>query len=104
MNNQIEKLVAPIQELSALAVSNIEKLTELQLKSIEQSANASVEALKSATAIKDVEDLQAYISAQAEAALAIARNAQENAKTIAELGQSYAEEATKIAEDALSKS
>ena len=38
MNDQIEKLVAPLQELSTLAVSNIKKLTELQLKSIEQSA------------------------------------------------------------------
>ncbi len=104
MNDQIEKLVAPLQELSTLAVSNIKKLTELQLKSIEQSANASVEALQSATTIKDVEGLQAYLSAQAEAAKAIAENTQANAKTIAELGQSYADEAKKIVEGVLSKS
>ncbi len=103
MSNDIENLVAPIRELSALAVSNIEKLTELQLKGITQCAEANVQALKSANAIKDVNDLQAFIEAQTEAAIAIAENAQANAKTIAELGQSYAEEAKKIAEDAFSK-
>ncbi len=103
MNDQIEKLVAPLQELSTLAVSNIKKLTELQLKSIEQSANASVEALESATAIKDVQGLQAYLSAQAEAAKEIAKNALANAKTIAELGQNYVDESRKIVEGALPK-
>ena len=48
--------------------------------------------------------MQAYISAQAEAAKAIAKNAETNAKTIAELGQSYADEAKKIVEGVLSKS
>ena len=103
MNKDIENLVAPIRELSALAVSNIEKLTELQLKGITQCAEANVQALKSANAIKDVNDLQAFIEAQTEAAIAIAENAQANARTIAELGQSYAEETKKIAEDAFSK-
>ena len=103
MSNDIENLVAPIRELSALAVSNIEKLTEVQLKGITQCAEANVQALKSANAIKDVNDLQAFIEAQTEAAIAIAENAQANARTIAELGQSYAEEAKKIAEDAFSK-
>ena len=103
MSNDIENLVAPIRELSALAVSNIEKLTELQLKGITQCAEANVHALKSANAIKDANDLQAFIEAQTEAVIAIAENAQANAKTIAELGQSYAEEAKKIAEDAFSK-
>jgi len=104
MNDQIEKFVAPLQELTALAVSNIEKLTELQLKSIEESANASVEALKSATAITDVEGFQSYLSAQAESAKDIAKNAQTNAQTIAELGKSYAEEAGKIVKDAMPNS
>ncbi len=104
MNDQIEKLVVPIQELTSLAVSNIEKLTELQLKNIEESANASVEALKSATEIKDAEGLQSYISAQADAAKEIAKNAQANAQTIADLGKSYAEEAGKIVKDALPNS
>jgi phasin family protein len=103
MNDQIENLVTPLQELNALAVSNIEKLTKLNLKSIEQSASASIEALKSTTEIKDFETLQAYISTQAKAAQAIAKNAEKNANTIAELGQSYADEAKKIAEDAFSK-
>ena len=104
MSNDIEKFVAPLQELSALAVSNIEKMTELQLKGITECADANVQALKSASAIKDVTDLQAYIKAQTAAAIAIAENAQANARTIAELGQSYAEEAKKIAEDAFPKS
>jgi phasin family protein len=104
MNDQIENLVAPLKELTSLAVSNIEKLTELQLKSIEESANASVAALESATAIKDVEGLQSYFSAQAESAKEIAKNAQANAQTIAELGKSYAEEAGKIVKDAMPNS
>jgi phasin family protein len=104
MNEQIEKLVAPIQELSTLAVSNIEKLTALQLKSIEENANTSVDALKSAAAIKDVEGFRSYISAQAEAAKEIATSAEANARAIAELGKSYAEEAGEIVKGALPRS
>ncbi len=103
MSNDIEKLVAPLRELSALAISNIEKITELQLKGITESADANVQALKSAGTIKDVKDLQAYMDAQIAAATATAENAQANAKTIAELGESYANDAKKIAEDAFSK-
>ena len=103
MSNDIEKLVAPIQELSALAIRNIEKLTEIQLKGITESADANVQALKSASAIKDVKDMQAYIDAQTAAAIATAENAKTNAKTIAELGESYANDAKKIAENAFSK-
>jgi len=104
MSNQIEKLVAPIQELSALAVNNIEKVTELQLKGIAECAEANIQALKSANTIRDAKDLQAYLDTQISAAIAIAENAQANAKIITELGQSYADEAKKIVEGALPKS
>ena len=104
MNDQIEKLVAPLQGLSALAVNNIEKITELQLSGIAECADVNIQALKSASSIKDAKDLQAFMKAQIAAATAVSEKAQANANTIAQLAQSYVDEAKKIVETAYTKS
>jgi phasin family protein len=101
MNSYVEKLAAPVQELNTLAVKNIEELTALQLKTIQENAAVGVETIKSATAISDLEGLQSFLTEQAEVAKQIAEGIFANARTVAELGQSYATEAKEIAETSL---
>ena len=101
MNSYVEKLAAPVKELNALAVKNIETLTELQLKTIQDNAAIGVESIKSASAITDLEGLQSFLTDQAEVAKQITEGILANARTVAELSQGYATEAKEIAESSL---
>ncbi len=101
MNSYVEKLDAPVKELNALAIKNIETLTELQLKTIQDNATVGVESIKSASAITDLEGLQSFLTDQAEVAKQIAEGIFANARTVAELSQGYADEAKEIAETSL---
>lgn len=101
MNSYVEKLAAPVKELNALAVKNIEQLTELHLKTIQDNATIGVESIKSASAITDLEGLQSFLTDQAEVAKEIAECVIANARTFAELSQGYAAEAKEIAETSL---
>lgn len=101
MNSYVEKLDAPVKELNALAIKNIETLTELQLKTIQDNATVGVESIKSASAITDLEGLQSFLTDQAEVARQIAEGIFANARTVAELSQGYAAEAKEIAETSL---
>ena len=101
MNSYVEKLAAPVKELNALAINNIETLTELHLKTIQDNATIGVESIKSASAITDLEGLQSYLTDQAEVAKQIAEGIFANARTVAELSQGYAAEAKEIAETSL---
>lgn len=101
MNSYVEKLDAPVKELNALAIKNIETLTELQLKTIQDNATVGVESIKSASAITDLEGLQSFLTDQAEVAKQIAEGIFANARIVAELSQGYAAEAKEIAETSL---
>lgn len=101
MNSYVEKLDAPVKELNALAIKNIETLTELQLKTIQDNATVGVESIKSASAITDLEGLQSFLTDQAEVAKQIVEGIFANASTVAELSQGYAAEAKEIAETSL---
>ena len=101
MNEQFEKYYAPVKELNTLAVNNIEKLLDLQLKFIEESTKAGVESLKSAAAFNDAEGFKDYVNAQVETSKQLTEKAIEDSKTALELGNSYATEVQKVVKDAL---
>ena len=101
MNTYIDKIAAPVKELNALAVKNIEELTELQLKTIQENAKIGVESIKSASAISDLEDLQSFLTDQAEVAKQIAEGILANARTVAEMSQGYAADAREITESSI---
>ncbi len=101
MSSYAEKLVAPVQELNALAVKNIEDLTALQLQTIKENVTVGVETIKSAATIVDLEGLQSFLKEQAEVARKITEDIFVNVRTVAELSQGSAVEAREIAEASL---
>jgi phasin family protein len=101
MNEQFEKYFAPVRELNALAISNLEKLVDLQVRYIEDSAKAGVEQLKSAAAISDVEGFKEYINTQVAVSRKFTERAIEDGRTVAELGTHYATEMQKVVKEAL---
>jgi len=104
MNEQFEKYYAPIKDLNELAVSNYEKLLELQLKFFQDSTKAGIEGLKSAVAINDAEGFKDYINAQVETSKQFTERAIEDGKNAMELGNSYAAEVQKVVKETISES
>lgn len=98
MESMYKKLVAPMQELNALAVKNIEELAALQLKTIQENATMGIETIKSAASVDDLEGLQSFMTEQAEVAKQIAEGILANARTVTELSQGSATEAQEIVE------
>jgi phasin family protein len=104
MNAQVDKFFAPMRELNALAVENVEKVIGIQMKYIEDSAKLGIESMKGAAAISDVEGLKSYLTKQAELSKEISERALNDSKTVMELGKSYTSEVQKIMKGALATS
>ena len=101
MSISVEKFVAPIQELGALNVANIEKLISLQIEAYEEVASTVVESMKKATAVKDMEGVKGYFTSQSEVARQSVENAQARTKSVAEIAQAYPASVKKIVDKAL---
>jgi len=104
MSISIDKYVAPVQELAALNAANFEKLVDLQLQGVEEIADASVDSLKQAVSVKDLEGFKSYSSGQAETVKSIYENAFTRSKSAAEIVQSYPASIKKIVDNSLATS
>ena len=96
MNVQTEKYLEPVREMNALALENVEKLLDIQLKSINDTARLSVEQLKSAADIKDVDGLKKYFTDQAELVNSLGERFVKDTQAALELGTSYTDKVQQI--------
>jgi phasin family protein len=101
MSISVEKFVAPVQELGALNVANIEKLISLQVEAFEEAAKTAVESLKKASAVKDLEGAKAYFAGQSEVVKQSVESAVARSKSVAEIAQAYPAGVKKIVDKAL---
>lgn len=96
---QSKAALAPYQKLSALAVENIEKLVELQIKSLETYSKLGLSQFKAALTVQDIAGLQAYLADQQEVAKVVGEKLTADAKSVAELGEKFSAEAQKVAKE-----
>lgn len=101
MNTTVEKFVAPIQEIVALNVANIEKLAGITLESLEENVNAGIDSLKKASSVKDLESVKSYFAGQTEVSRKVFESNVARSKTVAEIAQSYPASVKKIVDNAL---
>ena len=101
MNVQTGKYFEPVREINALALENVEKLLDIQLKSINDTARLSVEQLKSAADIKDVDGLKKYITDQAEAVKSLGERFIKDSQTALELGVNYTDKVQQIVSETI---
>ena len=101
MNVQVEKYMAPVQELNALAVENVEKVLTLHLKRMEETTKFGIEQIKAAASIKDAQSFQSYFSSYAETLRQLGERTAEDVRTVYELGNTYSTQAQRIFKDAL---
>ena len=98
MKNTFENLVAPVKELNSLTLNSIEQIAAIQVKNIQENARISVDSLKSAAEIKDLDSLKDYLESQISVAQNISDNAAEDAREITKLGESYASSVQELVE------
>jgi len=101
MNAQVEKCFEPVKQLNALAIENVEKLIDIQLKALNDNTRIGVEQLKSASEIKDAESLKAYFTNQAEIAKTVSERFVKDTQAAIELGTSYGNEIQNVLNDAI---
>ena len=99
MNVQAGKYFEPVREINALALENVEKLLDIQLKSINDTAKLSVEQLKSAADINDVDGLKKYFTDQAEMVKTLGERFVKDSQAALELGVSYTDKVQQIVTD-----
>ena len=101
MNVQTEKYLEPVKEMNALALENVEKLLDIQLKSINDTTRLGVEQLKSAADIKDIDGLKQYFTNQAELVKSLGERFVKDTQAALELGTSYTDKVQQIVTDTI---
>lgn len=101
MNAQTEKYFEPVRQLNALAVENVEKLLDIQLKSINETTRLAIQQMKSAAQVSDVEGLKKHFSTPTEVAKAVCELFVKDAQAAIEIGKRYSEEAQGVITNAL---
>lgn len=101
MSVQPAKYFEPVREINELALDNVEKLLDIQLKSLNDTARLSLEQLRSATDIKDVDGLKQYITEQADLVKSLGERFVKDSQTALELGVSYTDRVQQIVSDSI---
>jgi len=98
-NANLENLIGPARKFNALMVDNAEKVVSLQLEAARSYTDLGVKQLRDALEINDVKSFQDYVSNQTELAKTVAEKAQKDAQKLADIGQNFATEWQKLAQE-----
>ncbi len=101
VSKQQENLLATLQKLNTLAVSNVEKMTDMQMGTLRGYSEMTVQQMRAIAKVKSPQQLQEYLAQQTESVKAMAEKIIADAKAAAELGVAFNKEAQKIAQDSL---
>ncbi len=101
MNAQTGKYFEPVREINSLALENVEKLLDIQLKSINDTARLGVEQLKSAADIKDVDGLKQYFTEQAEMVKSLGERFIKDSQAAMELSANYTDKVQQVVADTI---
>lgn len=99
MTKQHETMVATIQKLNKLAVTNVEKLVKLQMDALRSYSDLSLQHLKELAEVKNPQLLQTYLSKQGDTLKVLSEKVVTDAKAVADLGVEFNKEAQKIAQE-----
>ena len=100
-NAQAEKVIAPMQQLAKLSLSNTEKLFALQMEIAQSYVDLGIEQMNAMLEVKDPESLQAFVSKQADVARNVGEKMVADAKAVAELGTEFNAETQRLARESM---
>ena len=97
----IEALAAPFHRFNQAVVDNLEKLASLQLAAMESYSHIGLDRVRAALSVRDRESLQAYINDQARIAEAMREKLSADARTLADIGESFNAQVRRLAEQSV---
>lgn len=103
MSEQSQKMAQPINEITTLTVDYIEKLSTFQVNAVKAYTDLGLDQLRNMASIKDAESLQAYVAKQREMATEMGKKVADDAKTLAQLGEVFAEDIQNLAKKDLAR-
>ncbi len=101
MDVSIDKIVGPVKELNELTMKSIEKISALQVKAMQENAQASMDALKASATISDLDSLNAFMTAQMSAAQAMYSKSIKDAEKITKMAEAYANDVKALVEKSM---
>ena len=99
---QAKTMYEPMAKFNSLFVSNMEKLTEFQLNAIKSYAEMSIDQMKKASEVKDVDSMQSYTAAQAESMSAMNKKIMDDAKALSDMAMEFKTQVEGVTEEARS--
>ncbi|MEM7027008.1 MAG: phasin family protein [Pseudomonadota bacterium] len=102
MQITLEQFVAPIKEINELTLKSVEKIAAIQVRAIQENTDVSVNAIKSAAHVKDLDSFNAYLQTQIATAQDIADAAIKDAQKIVKLTEDYASKVQSTVENSAS--
>jgi phasin family protein len=98
-----DEMVAPAVELNKIALTYTEKLIDLNLTALRKQADLALSSWRDVLAVKDVNEVNQYLTRQSEAARDVVEGYVADAKAVTQLNQEAAEEVRKVVEESVSK-
>jgi len=98
VNVSMEKYLTPVREFSSLVVDNVEKLVSFQFEAARAYTDMGLKQVREGLAVKDVDGLQSFVSAQQDTAKSVAEKVQSDVKTVADLNQDFGQKVQKLVE------
>jgi phasin family protein len=102
LSEQFKNQYQPWAQLSSFWINNLEKITDFQLSTINTYSKLGLEQMKKAIAIKDMDDLQDFASAQTSAAETLNKQLVEDGKVLTEITQDFFSNVESIWQQSLS--
>jgi len=101
MTNAYERFIAPMKEFNELAFKSMERITAVQLKSLQDNAKIGMYALNTAAEVKDYSSLKNYLESQIAVTQYVSDTAKVDVKEINELGKEFAVNAKEVVEKSI---
>ena len=89
MGYTFEQLINPVMKLNNMAVESLEQIVNIQLKAFEGNVKIGIYSLNTATEVRDIDSLKAYMGDQVAITKYLSGNILADAKEVSELGNSY---------------
>lgn len=98
ITEQFTKAFEPARAFAGLTLDHVEQLTRIQIEAARAYTDLGISQVREALQISDVKSLQDYAAKQKDVAETVTKRVQEDAQKLGEIGQSYTQEAAKLAE------
>ncbi|OZG74880.1 phasin family protein [Hahella sp. CCB-MM4] len=95
MTEQMKKMMEPAARLNTALLEHMGKLAEFQMKSARTYGDMTLENIKGASAVKDLESLKGYASGQADFVGNLGSRIMEDFRTLGQLGAELKEDVEK---------